>query len=242
VTPEYIAEARGFFERALALDPNNIEALVAVAVVDFATGASQQTDDPGARLAAAETALTKALSLAPEHALAHSQLGAVQILTNRAVQGIAECERAMALDRNLPDPHGFIGIAKYFLGRAEETESHIHEALRLSPRDPFAHIWMLAAAVAKLLTGAYEDAVARLRGSVEMNRNFPLAHFLLASALAHLARLEEARSAVEAGLALFPGFTLRRMRAGGAMSDNPTYLSQRERIRDGMRKAGVPER
>jgi hypothetical protein len=26
-----------------------------------------------------------------------------------------------------------------------------------------------------------------------------------------------------------------------ASSDNPTYLTQRERIRDGMRKAGLPE-
>jgi hypothetical protein len=29
-------------------------------------------------------------------------------------------------------------------------------------------------------------------------------------------------------------------RAGGS-SDNPTYLEQRERVLDGMRKAGVPE-
>ncbi len=33
-TPEYLAQARGFFERALALDPGNIEALVAGAYVD----------------------------------------------------------------------------------------------------------------------------------------------------------------------------------------------------------------
>ena len=33
-TPEYMAQARGFFERALALDPGNIEALVGTARVD----------------------------------------------------------------------------------------------------------------------------------------------------------------------------------------------------------------
>jgi hypothetical protein len=33
---------------------------------------------------------------------------------------------------NLANAHGLIGLAKYFLGRGEETEAHIHEALRLS--------------------------------------------------------------------------------------------------------------
>lgn len=61
-------------------------------------------------------------------------LGFVQISTNRAAQGIAECEQALSLDRNLAGAHGWIGIAKVYTGRAEETEAHIQEALRLSPR------------------------------------------------------------------------------------------------------------
>jgi tetratricopeptide (TPR) repeat protein len=239
-SPEYMAQARGFFERALTLDPGNIEAVVATAWVDFETGTSFMTDDRGARLAAAEAAVTKVLSLAPEHPVAHCLLGAVQIFTNRAALGIAECERAMALDRNLPDPHAYIGLAKCFLGRAEETESHVNEGLRLSPRDTLAHVWMHFAGAAKLLIGAYEDAVARWHRSIEVNRNYPMAHFLLAAALAHLGRLEEARSAVQAGLALHPAFTLRRYRTN-PYSDNPTYLAQREPIYEGMRKAGVPE-
>ena len=52
--------------------------------------------------------------------------------------------------------------------------------------------------------------------------------------------MSEAQAAVQAGLALNPTFTIRRFRAG-AFSDNPTFLAQRERVYDGMRKAGVPE-
>jgi hypothetical protein len=58
--------------------------------------------------------------------------------------------------------------------------------------------------------------------------------------LAHLNQLDEARSAVQAGLALTPAFTLRRFRAG-AFSDNPIYLAQREWLVEGLRKVGVPE-
>jgi tetratricopeptide (TPR) repeat protein len=239
-TPEYMAQARDFFERAVALDPSNIEALVARARVDLLTAAGFLTDDRGARLAAAEASLTKVLSLAPEHPLAHRLLGGVHIQTNRAALGTAHCERALALDRNLADARVGIGLAKYFIGRGEETERHVNEAFRLSPRDTLAPGWMLIAGAAKLLIGAYEDAVARLRRSIELNRNYPTAHFFLAAALAHLGRLEEARSAVQAGLALFPGFTIRRYRAA-APSDNPTFLAQRERLYEGMHKAGVPE-
>jgi hypothetical protein len=80
------------------------------------------------------------------------------------------------------------------------------------------------------------------QSAIEANRNFPHPHFVLDGALALLGRLDEARSAVEAGLALNPAFAISRARAAWtAMSDDPTYLAQLEPVLDGMRKAGVPE-
>ena len=68
------------------------------------------------------------------------------------------------------------------------------------------------------------------------------AYFNLAAALAQLGRLDEARSAVKAGLALNPTYTISRTRAAWtARSDDPTYLAQLEPILEGLRKAGVPE-
>ena len=55
-----------------------------------------------------------------------------------------------------------------------------------------------------------------------------------------MGRLEEARAAATAGLALDPAFTIARFQAF-PFGDNPTYLAGRERIVDGMRKAGLPE-
>ena len=151
------------------------------------------------------------------------------MFTNRAAQGIAECEQALALDRNLANAHASIGLAKYFLGRGAETEAHVQEALRLSPRDTDAFVWMMFAGFAKLQLGADEEAVARFRRSVEINRNHPRAHFYLAAALAHLGRLDEARAAAQAGLALDPTFTispLPRQRAE-RQSDLPRWTRAR---------------
>ena len=239
-TPEHLAQAKRFFERALALDPRNVEALVGLAQVDAVSAGANVTDDRTARFAAAEVTLIKALSLAPEHPQAHMLLGFIQISTRRAVQGIAECERALALDRNLADAHGWIGLAKVFMGRAVETEAHIQEALRLSPRDTVVFRWMQFMGVAKVHLNADADAVVWLRRAIEANRNYPLGHFQLAAALARLGQLDEARTAAQAGLTLDPNFTIRRLRSH-VPSDNPIFLAERERACEGMRMAGVPE-
>jgi TolB-like protein/class 3 adenylate cyclase len=240
ITPNHLAQAGGFFERALALDPNNVEALIGAAGVEITLAGAYTTDDRAARLATARAALTKAFSLAPGHALAHLFLGRLLIFSNHGHQAIAECERALALDRNLATAHAIIGMAKIFTGRSEETEAHVREALRLSPRDTFAFSWIATAGVAKLYLGDDEEAVAWLRRAIETNRNLPNAHFYLAAALANLGQLNEARAAAVAGLAINPTYTINRFRAGSS-SDNPTFLAQRERIYKGMQMAGVPE-
>ena len=68
----------------MLLDPANIDALAGIASVDIASGAGLLSADRAARLAAAEAVATKVLSLAPDHAAAHLQLGAIQNFTNRA--------------------------------------------------------------------------------------------------------------------------------------------------------------
>jgi TolB-like protein/class 3 adenylate cyclase/Flp pilus assembly protein TadD len=239
-TPDYMTQARGYFERAWALDPNNVDALVGIAAADATVAGTFFPVDRAARFTASEAALTKALSLAPEHALAHFLLAYVQVHTNRSKQGIAELEKALLLDRNLAGAHAYIGLAKIAVNRDAEAETHVKEALRLSPRDARAFSWLAIPGYAKFYLGNDEEAVEWLQRSIETNRNYPLAHFWIAAPLAHLGRQPDARAAVEAGLALDPKFSIAGIRAG-ALSDNPAYLAKRERLYDGMRKAGVPE-
>jgi TolB-like protein len=239
-TPKYMMQARRFFERALVLDPENIEALVSIGAIDTVSASSHMVDDRVARFAAAEAILIKALSIAPQHARAHLLLGNVKIFSNLAAQGISECERALALDRNLAEAHTSIGIAKVLLGRSAETEAHVQDALRLSPRDNGVYRWLYIVGGAKLQLGANAEAVGWMRRSLEVNRNYPVAHFHLAAALALLGKQKEARAAVRDGLALDPHFTRRRFLAN-PMSDNPTFFAAERRIAEGMRMAGVPK-
>ena len=242
IAPDNVAQSRGFFDRARAADPDNVDALIGSAATDVVEGTLLFVTDPMAAFVAAEAKLAKALSSIPDHARGHMFLGSVYTFTKRAEEGIAECEHALALDRNLATAHALIGQGKIYIGRAEETEACIAEALRLSPRDTLAYIWMNMAALAKLHLGSYEQAVAWFRRSKEVNRNYSSPYFNMAAALADLGRLDEGHSAVQAGLALNPAYTVSRVRAAWtARSRHPTFLAQLEPIFEGMRKAGLPE-
>ena len=161
-TADLLDKARSHFDRALDLDLDNVDALVGRARVDVVSVASWLSEDRQGRLRSAEADLSKALRLRPHDAHARTVLGMVRMYSKRALQGIAECERALAIDRNLANAHGLIGLGKHFAGRDEETEGHILEALRISPRDTRASFWMVFAGIARLHSGRDEEAVAWL--------------------------------------------------------------------------------
>ena len=238
--PADIDRARGFFERALALDPNNLDAALGKVMADFQVAVSYSVDDRFERLHSIEAQLNRVLSQSPNNAGAHFLMGRILNQTNRQAQAIDELNRALTLNPNLASAHAIIGLAKLYDGHPEETESHELEALRASPRDTDAYFWVGWMAEAKLYLGAYEDALNLCHRSIELNRNYPTRFTYCAATLVELGRLDEAKSEVKAGLALDPNFTLRRYR-DAAQSDNPAFLKGRERIIEDMRKAGVPE-
>ena len=240
LTSENLAQARRFFEHALTLDPENVEALFGKASIDLSTATTFMADDREAYFSAAEVSLIKVLSKAPSHARAHASFGILKLFTGRAMQALGEFEQALTLDRNLASAHAMTGFAKVFIGRGAESEAHIQQAFRLSPRDSISCRWMHWLGVVKLILGADADAVDWLRRSLEANRNNTIGHFQLAAALALVGSLDEARAAVRAGLALDPAFTIRRTR-GLIPSTDVTFRAGSKRIRDGMLMAGVPK-
>jgi tetratricopeptide (TPR) repeat protein len=119
LTPSHLLEARKLFERALELDPNNVDAIVGSALANGMFASAHLSDDRAAHLGAAEALAVKALSIAPENPRAHLCLGIAQMFTYRAAQGISELERALAIDRNLAAADAYIGLAKNFKRRRD---------------------------------------------------------------------------------------------------------------------------
>jgi tetratricopeptide (TPR) repeat protein len=185
--------------------------------------------------------VTHVLSLAPNNAYAHFEMGRTLINTNRRAEGMTELERALALDPNFAWAQGEMGWAKILDGRAEEAEAYEKEALRLSPHDAEAYWWLGYIADSKFYLGKYEEALAWYRRCIEISRNWPLAHLHFAADLELLGRHDEARAEAQTGLAFSPKFTIHTWRVGTSPSDNPVYRQQKERLMQAMQRAGVPE-
>jgi len=233
-------DACKLFEAALRRDDRNIEALIGLALYhtnDLRTFASTNRDE---QLCIAEKAITEALVLAPGSALAHFVHANVLHVSGATERSLREFELAITLDHNLAWAHADAGFMKVLLGRAEEAEADLTNAVRLSPRDPGLDRWLSLIGIADLFLGRHASALARLRKSVEMNPNVALTQFFLAAASALSGHTAEAWAARDAGLRLDPHFTVARFR-NEPRSNNATFLAQRERIYEGLSLAGVPE-
>ena len=197
----------------LALDPDNSEALFTSARADMAEAG--QVAEPIPLYAEAERKLKQVFKLGPKPCRrTYVHWRCLHFHRRRIAQGIAQSEHVLSLNRNLAGAHCWIGMGKIFLGHPEETEAHVLEALRLSPRDSMAHIWMMTAGAAKNLLGRSEEAVAWCRRAIETNRTHPHVYIELAIALAQIGRMGEARASIATVTEMIPGFSISHGRAG----------------------------
>ena len=195
---------------------------------------------PESPLTSAESKLTKALSSVPDHSLAHTWWE-WSTSSRSAAQGIAGCEHALELNRNLANAHAMIGYGKLILAARKKPK-----LILLRPCASVRAIRWLMSGWLTQASGAPArplGASGRLASSVDRGQpEFSACAFFPGAALAQLGRLDEARAAVKAGLALNPAYTISRVRANlVARSDNSTFLAQLEPIFGGMRKAGVSQ-
>ena len=113
----------------------------------------------------------------------------------------------------------------------------VQEAIRLSPRDLLMVIWRVVEAWAHLGAERFDQAAESARLAIGGNPAFADAHAVLASALGHAGRLDEARIAMDECVRPLLSLTLsdqRLKRPFRRAADQQRYL-------DGLRKAGLAE-
>jgi tetratricopeptide (TPR) repeat protein len=95
------AEQISLFERALALDPQSVEAQIHLANALVRRMLSGTTGDATGDLRRAEGLVGRALAAKPRSAYAHFVKGFVLHAQNRWHEAVPEFETALALDRNM---------------------------------------------------------------------------------------------------------------------------------------------
>lgn len=196
--------------------------------------------DRARKLERAVAAAERSVKLAPTAVPALVTRGWVYIEEGRPALALKMFDRAIQL--NPKDAWAIVsrGHGLLYLGRAQEGLEWVRQAMRLSPADPKLVRWHTYEGMALLHLGEDAAAVQPLTHGLKATPPAPFAHLYLASALALSGRIEEARAQVAQFPQLYPGVTLSRWRAL-EVSDAPEFLKQRERVYEGLRRAGMPE-
>jgi protein O-GlcNAc transferase len=187
-----LPEAERLYRQVCAADPNHAGGFHRLGVVAHQLG----------RPAAAEL-LKRAVTLQPDIAEAHNDLGNVLGAQGKFVQAVACFERAAALKPDYADAHYNRGLALGNLGRFGDAAGSFQRVLALNPQSALAHA-ALAATLREL--GRRAEAVAHYRRAAALMPNFAGAHNNLANALMELGQSEEALAHFDRAIALASSF------------------------------------
>jgi class 3 adenylate cyclase/TolB-like protein len=242
-SPQQLAQSRALFERALLIDPAFPKALVGLSQTLAMEVNFRWSDAPAEDLRRADDAVTRVLSRSPSDATAHFVKGEILRATGRNYEAATgEYEAALAINPSLAPAYGGLGGAKIRAGRSAEAFAPLQTAVSLSPRDPLLNVWYFYICHAHTHLGNDEAAIEWCRRSIAV-RPFWIAYVDLAASYARTGQETEARAAVAELRTLMPDYTVDRWsKDGKGWSDNPIFLAEFERITEGLRKAGLPDR
>ena len=214
--------AVGLFERALAIDPQLVPAMVGLAQTLAIRVRNLHSDDPKSDIARAEDWAERAVVAEPDNAAAHMAKANVFTTKRQWPQAIAEAETAVNDDPNNADAHAAYSFWKLFLGRGEDGFSGLETAFRLSPRDPLVPWWQFRVCLLHAHLAHWEQAIEwcsrAIAGAPE--NWYPLVD--LAAANAWAGHDKEAKEAVAQLRKVYPGFTVQTWVVGMHYSDDPS--------------------
>jgi adenylate cyclase len=242
-TREIRSEEISLYERALALDPDSVEAQSGMARALAGRILANMTDTVEADVMRAEDLATRALAVSPSSPLPHLAQGNVLRAQGRYAEAIPEYETVLALDRNSVFTYFALGQCKLYTGSIEETIPLVERAIRLSPRDPDLGVWYQNIGLVHLLQSRTVEAIIWL----EKARNHTPAQSLIRAWLASAYALNGETERATAELAVARRLSgddryssLSRLRGYPAAAPKIQALFETTYF-VGLRMAGMPE-
>jgi adenylate cyclase len=239
------AEQISLLERALALDPQSVEAQSRLAATLMSRVMSGMADSAAADIVRAERLTAQALVASPRSPLAHMAKGQILRAQRRFEEAIPEYEAVIAFNRNSVGALHPLAQCKLFAGSIEEAIPLEEQAIRLSPRDSeLRGVWYSQIGLVHLLQSRTDEAILwqeMARGAMperpDVHANLASAYALKGESEHAAAELAEARRLVAddrytsiARLKAIGNFGVPKVRA----LFEATYFA-------GLRRAGMPE-
>ena len=212
VTPsrENFDAATAMFDRALAIDPDEVGALAGESIlysVGVTFGFRPYDKD---RAAKALSQAERAITLAPDSVSGYLAKAAyLNILTNKFNEAHSIVDEGLAANPNSPALYIWRGIINTNLRQYEQAKSDILQAIRLSPRDPGLgnFHWLLGAAEFGL--GHFEASAEENSKAIDLGFRTFHAYVDLAAAYAAQDKILEAKAALEQARQVNPNLTIK---------------------------------
>jgi tetratricopeptide (TPR) repeat protein len=236
--PEQNKLALDYLHRAIELDPNYALALahLAWAYEERLTRAwgDYGKDDEATSIAMAR----RAMSADRDDAMVLALSGFVLAMIARDYdQGLQAVRRAHEINPNIAFVTFMTGAVMLICDQAEEGLRLVEDAIRVSPGDPGVFFFYTSLALAHLCCGRPAEALEHANRAASIYAGWDTTYRVMASALAHLERMDEAAAAVARLRELAPDLTVSGLRVRWPLRNK----DQLEMILDGLRRAGLPE-
>jgi adenylate cyclase len=232
---EVFDRAREQFERAIELDPGYGAAYAALAQAYGFDYHNHWSADSSASIRRADELANRAVQLAPNDPFPHYVLSMTAGYSRDFPRSKAAVDRALELNPNYPDALVSRGAYAIYSGRPAEALPSIELAVRLDPANSSQCLHFLG--FAHLMLGNYETAAAHFRERIRLTPQTDLSRALLASALGHLGRVEEARKTWRELMDVNPAYSF-----AAHMARQPFVNSTgSDKIAAGLAKAGLPD-
>jgi TolB-like protein/Tfp pilus assembly protein PilF len=226
--------AQALLEKAITVDPGYGQALSLLASCHTFSAHMGWEEMPQAG-AIAERAALAAIRADSEDAWAHYALASVYMFTRRFDDSIAEFELALRLNPNFSPARGLYGVALAYRGRWEDGDRAAREALRFSPRDPFAAIYCGVVAYCQYVGQHYDEAIRLSREAIRQRGDFVGAHRVLTAAAGMADQCDVAKAALRELRRVQPNISLTWL----ANQMPFEHAAEREHYIEGFRRAGL---
>ncbi len=230
-------EALRQLQHAIELDPRYAlpQALSAWCHAQSATYDS--TSDPARERLLAVQLAEAAARLDSDDEVVLAVLAAAYSLSGDHARAGPLIEKALLLNPNSAWTWQRSGWLNLYLERYELALEHFNRSMRISPLDPLNFNCFFGMGAAYLGLRQFEEAATCVKKSMSMHSETLFAHRMLAVALAHAGRKEEARDVMRKYLRAHPDMTIARYRQMTSAA-SAEFLSM---YVEGLRMAGLPE-
>jgi tetratricopeptide (TPR) repeat protein len=226
--PEDNKRASELFQQAMDIDPDYGLARAYRALADVVIHG--YSDAPDTVLAKALSLAKSAVQLSDDDSRCHWVLAMIHGYSGNHMAQEQHHHQALTLNPNDANAMTTFGLALATLGRSQEGIHRIREAMRLNPFHPEWYWSDLGTAL--YVARRYADAVEAF-GRIAQKSPWSLCR--IAACYAQMNRMEEAAETVAEVLRQVPDFSISGRRF------HMWVEAEAEHIREGMRKAGLPE-